>query len=110
VIISERQGSENEPLFLLGEEVQAAVFRVHPYHHEIIGDMADLQSMSRTDLYHHYQANYIPGNAVLTIAGDFQTDQMLSVYTSSTSQFQPPRRRCASSALNHHKLAKGALP
>ena len=30
VIISERQGNENSPLFLLGEEVSAAAYRVHP--------------------------------------------------------------------------------
>jgi zinc protease len=77
VIISERQGSENEPLFLLGEEVQAAAFRVHPYHHEVIGDLADLQTMQRDDLYHHYRSYYTPGNAILAIAGDFETEAML---------------------------------
>jgi zinc protease len=77
VIISERQGHENEPLFLLGEEVQAAAFRVHPYHHEIIGDLADLQSMSREDLYNHYRTYYVPGNATIAIAGDFETVAML---------------------------------
>jgi zinc protease len=77
VIISERQGNENEPLFLLGEEVQAAAFRVHSYHHEIIGDLADLQSMTRDDLYNHYRTFYVPGNAVLAIAGDFEAGAML---------------------------------
>jgi len=77
VIISERQGNENEPLFLLGEEVQAAAFRVHSYHHEIIGDLADLQTISRDDLYRHYRAHYVPGNAVLAAAGDFETESML---------------------------------
>lgn len=78
VIISERQGSENEPLFLLGEEVQAAAFRVHSYHHEIIGDMADLQSIQRDDLYKHYRAYYVPGNATLAVAGDFESEAMLA--------------------------------
>jgi zinc protease len=77
VIISERQGHENEPMFRLGEEVQAAAFRVHSYHHEIIGDLADLQTMRRDQLYNHYQSHYIPGNAVLAIAGDFDTTAML---------------------------------
>lgn len=77
VIISERQGNENEPLFLLGEEVQAAAFRVHSYHHEIIGDMADLQTISRDDLYRHYRSYYVPNNAVLTMAGDFDSAEML---------------------------------
>jgi zinc protease len=77
VVISERQGSENEPLFRLSEEVQSAAFRVHPYHHEIIGDLTDLYSMQCEDLYRHYRSNYIPNNAVLSIAGDFETESML---------------------------------
>ncbi|MEO1289428.1 MAG: pitrilysin family protein, partial [Chloroflexota bacterium] len=43
VIISERQGSENSPTFWLNEAVRASAFRVHGYHHTIIGDMADLE-------------------------------------------------------------------
>jgi zinc protease len=76
VVISERQGSENEPLFRLSEEVQSAAFRVHPYHHEIIGDLSDLYSMERDDLYRHYRNYYIPNNAVLSVAGDFETQAM----------------------------------
>lgn len=78
VIISERQGNENEPLFQLREEVQAAAFRVHPYHHEIIGDMADLLNMDREVLYRHYRSYYTPNNAVLAVAGDFETEAMLN--------------------------------
>lgn len=78
VIISERQGNENSPLFLLDEEVQAAAFRVHPYHHEVIGDMADLQSMERDELYNHYRKHYIPNNAILAVAGDFESKTMLT--------------------------------
>ncbi len=78
VVISEREGNENEPLFLLGEAVQQAAFRVHPYHHEIIGDLVDLQSMSRDDLYSHYRTYYLPNNAVIGIAGDFKTNVMLA--------------------------------
>lgn len=77
VIISEREGSENEPMFRLGEAVQNYAFRVHPYHHEIIGDMADLRTITRDDLYAHYRRYYVPNNAVLAIAGDFVTKPML---------------------------------
>ncbi len=78
VIISEREGSENEPLFMLSEAVQQAAFRVHPYHHEVIGDMADLRSISRDDLYEHYRRYYLPNNAVLAVAGDFKTRDLLA--------------------------------
>lgn len=77
VIISERQGSENSPLFWLGEEVQAAAFRVHGYHHEIIGDMTDLHTMTRDDLYNHYKSHYMPNNAIAVAVGDFDTEAML---------------------------------
>jgi zinc protease len=95
VVISERQGSENEPLFRLGEEVQSAAFRVHPYHHEIIGDLVDLYSMERDDIYGLYQTYYIPNNAVLSIAGDFDTQGMLErireLYEPLKPGPQPPR-------------------
>ncbi len=95
VIISERQGSENEPLFRLSEEVQSAAFRVHPYHHEIIGDLTDLYSMQRDDLFKHYRNYYVPNNAVLSIAGDFDTQSMLQrvrqLYEPLPMGPQPPR-------------------
>lgn len=77
VIISERQGNENEPLFRLGEAIQQTAFREHSYRHEVIGDPADLESMQRDDLFNHYRSYYAPNNAVLSIAGDFQSDAML---------------------------------
>ena len=78
VVISEREGSENEPLFRLGEAVQEAAFDVHPYHHEVIGYLADLKAMQRDDLYGYYRTYYRPNNAVLAVAGDFDTCEMLS--------------------------------
>jgi len=78
VIISEREGNENEPLFTLGEAIQQTAFRVHPYHHEVIGDMADLRTMTRDDLYNHYRNFYVPNNAVMAVAGDFDTNTMLA--------------------------------
>ncbi len=53
VIISERQGSENSPAFLLGEELMGAAFRVHPYGATTIGHMCDLETMTRDQLVVH---------------------------------------------------------
>ena len=77
VIISEREGAENEPRFWLGEEVGATAFKVHPYHHDTIGWKVDLENMTRDDLYNHYKAYYVPNNAVVVVAGDFDADEML---------------------------------
>jgi zinc protease len=76
VIISERLGYENEPVFQLGEAIQAMAFRVHSYHHETIGDMIDLENIKRDDLYNHYKRYYMPSNACLAIAGDFECNRV----------------------------------
>lgn len=78
VIINERQGSENSPGFRLGEEVQAAAYREHPYGHEVIGHMSDLRAMTRDDLFDHYRRFYAPNNAIVSVAGDFDTTDMLN--------------------------------
>lgn len=77
VILSEREGSENEPIFRLGEAVQQSAFDRHPYRNEIIGSRQDLLNIRRADLYRHYRTHYHPGNALVTVAGDFETEAML---------------------------------
>lgn len=109
VVISEREGNENEPLFLLGEAVQHASFRVHPYHHEVIGDLADLQTITRDDLYRHYRTFYVPNNAVMAVAGDFETRSMLArireLYEPIPADETPPRlARPEPEARGEHRL------
>jgi zinc protease len=77
VIISERQGSENHPRFLLDEEVKSVAFRIHPYRYDTIGDMCDLQTITRDDLWQHYQTYYTPNNAIAVLVGDIDTGQAL---------------------------------
>ncbi len=77
VVISEREGNENEPLFRLSEAMRQNAFSIHPYSHEVIGNMEDLKTITRNDLYKHYQDYYNPANAVIAIAGDFSTKRIL---------------------------------
>lgn len=76
VIISERQGNENSPHFLLSEEVLAAAYRVHSYGHETLGHLCDLQTMTRDMLHDYYRTYYAPNNAILAIAGDFNAGEI----------------------------------
>jgi zinc protease len=95
VIISERQGNENSPMFLLDEDVQNAAFDTHPYKHEVIGYMKDLKTITRDQLYSHYKRLYVPSNAVLAIAGDFDSKKMMGrveeLYASITAGPEPKR-------------------
>ncbi len=77
VILSERQGAENRPTYLLIEELYGAAYRAHPYRHMVIGYEEDLRAISRDDLYDHYRRHYIPNNAVITAVGDFDAPALL---------------------------------
>jgi len=77
VILSEREGYENNPVFLLDEELNAAAFKVHPYGHATIGWKCDLQAITRDDLYRHYRTYYTPNNTTLVLVGDFETNRIL---------------------------------
>jgi len=95
VVISERQGRENSPGFLLSEALHSAAFRIHPYGHEVIGDKVDLESIQKNDLHRHYKTYYSPNNAVVSIAGDFDKEKMLKrisdLYQDIPSGNDPPR-------------------
>ena len=75
VIISERQGNENQPTFFLREELNAAAFLAHPYGQGVIGHLSDLQAITRDDLYRHYQTYYTPRNAVAVFVGDLPEEE-----------------------------------
>jgi zinc protease len=77
VVISEREGSENYPEFWLREEVQAVVWREHPYRLGVIGPKSDLRAMTRDDLFAHYKRYYMTNNASMVIVGDFSSEALL---------------------------------
>lgn len=77
VIVSEREGSENDPSFLLGEELQAVAFSRHPYGQGVIGSKDEIQLMTRDGLYAHYRRFYAPSNAYVVLVGDDDADALL---------------------------------
>lgn len=79
VILSEREGNENNPGFHLREEMLGAAFRAHPYGQSVIGFESDLRSMTRDELYDHYQTFYTPRNSTVVIVGDIDTDEAIAL-------------------------------
>ena len=75
-----RQRYDNQPYGTALIDVYAAVFpEGHPYHHPTIGSMEDLTAASLDDVRDFFATWYAPNNAVLTIAGDFETDTALAM-------------------------------
>ncbi|MFM8781879.1 MAG: M16 family metallopeptidase, partial [Gemmatimonadota bacterium] len=75
VVKNERRWSvDNQPYGTWWERLPALCFPPeHPFHHSLIGSMADLTEASLEDVAAFFRTYYTPDNAVLTIAGDFDS-------------------------------------
>jgi predicted Zn-dependent peptidase len=71
VVQNEKRQGDNRPGGLVDYEVLANLFPDgHPYQHDTIGSMADLDSASLADVKQWFIDKYGPNNAVLVLAGD----------------------------------------
>jgi predicted Zn-dependent peptidase len=82
VVQNEKRQGENQPLGLTQEATLKALFPAgHPYAHDSIGSMADLNAASLGDVQSWFRANYGPNNAVLVLAGDIDVATARSLVT-----------------------------
>jgi zinc protease len=78
VVKEERRLRYDDPPFgRLMEIVFAKAYTAHPYHTLPIGSMADLDAATIEDVRAFYRAYYVPNNATLVIAGDFEPTRTL---------------------------------
>jgi len=73
VVKQERgQRVDNQPYGQAEEAILRALYpEGHPYHHSVIGSLADLSAASLGDVADFFRRYYAPNNASLCIAGDF---------------------------------------
>jgi predicted Zn-dependent peptidase len=73
VVENERkQNTENTPYGKGYEAINGLMFPVgHPYHTSVIGSYEDLAAASVEDVKNFFRTFYIPNNASLVVAGDF---------------------------------------
>ncbi len=72
-----RMRTEDDPTNSMLEQMMAAAFSAHPYQWPVIGWMADINNITRDDLYKHYRMYYAPNNATIVVVGDFDTKKMI---------------------------------
>ena len=71
-----RQSYDNAPYGQAPEKINAALYPPgHPYHHSVIGSMADLSTAGLADVSAFFRTYYAPDNASLCIAGDIDPAQ-----------------------------------
>lgn len=72
VVAEERRWRvDNSPPSLLREALFGTLFKVHPYRWPVIGTMEDIKAYKVQDLKKFYDDFYVPNNAILVLAGDF---------------------------------------
>jgi zinc protease len=71
VIIEERRmRTDNDPQALLFEQMNAMLFRNHPYRRPAIGWLSEMRELSEKDVLDFHHRYYYPSNAVLLLVGD----------------------------------------
>jgi predicted Zn-dependent peptidase len=70
-----RQTQDNRPYGNLISEVTRHIFSGTGYQHAIIGTIEDLDNATLDDFIQFHKKYYVPNNAVLVVAGDFDMKQ-----------------------------------
>lgn len=74
------QRYDNAPYGVVGEKIGEALYpQGHPYSWTTIGYIEDLNRVDVNDLKRFYMRWYGPNNAVLTVAGDVNTDEVVKL-------------------------------
>ncbi|MEO8648458.1 MAG: pitrilysin family protein [Acidobacteriota bacterium] len=71
-----RQRVDNQPYGTSFEKIGSIMYpKGHPYNWSVIGSLEDLQAASLDDVKSFFRQYYVPNNAVLVLAGDFNEAQ-----------------------------------
>ena len=69
---------DNEPYGKSDEILGELIYDNFAYKHSVIGSMTDLNAAGVADVQQFFKTYYAPNNAVLTLVGDFKTDDALN--------------------------------
>ena len=86
-VLAEMHGYENDPASVLHDQLVFTALQGHPYRNNVIGLESDIQRVELSDIKAFYRQHYHPGNAVLAIVGDIDSQQALSRVKELFGQF-----------------------
>ena len=77
VVRNEFERGENEAISALHKGIWSTAYKAHPYHHDTIGWLSDIENVPIERLKAFYDEFYWPNNATLSLFGDFDHQQAL---------------------------------
>jgi predicted Zn-dependent peptidase len=72
-----RMRYDDSPTGRYFETLDAVFYEAHPYRIPTIGWASDIENLTREQAREHYQKYYKANNAILVLAGDFETETVL---------------------------------
>jgi zinc protease len=95
IVKEERRVSvDNNVQNKMEEELYAAAYVAHMYHHPVVGWMGDLDNITLQDAREYFRTYYAPNNATVILTGDFDTEEAvkrIEAYFEEIPAQAPPR-------------------
>ena len=92
VVRNEFEMGENRPQGTLYQKVLATAFAWHNYGNSTIGNRSDIENVGIENLRAFYRTYYQPDNAVILIAGKFDSEKTLAVIAANFGTIAKPTR------------------
>ncbi len=92
VVRNEFESGENSPTRMLQQRTLEAAYTFHNYGKLPIGSRSDIENVPIERLAAFYRKYYQPDNAVLTIAGQFDSSKALALVAASVGAIPRPER------------------
>jgi len=89
VILEELAQVEDSPYQLVGELLAEVLWRGTPLGRDIAGTPESVQSIAYQDAVSYWQAQYSPGNALVSVAGEIDPEAVLARVSALTAEWLP---------------------
>jgi zinc protease len=88
-VLNEMHASHDAPGGRLDEDVDAAGYVVHPYHHPVIGWQQEVENVARSTVISFYDRHYMPNNATMVVVGDVKAADVVAAAAEAFRDVRP---------------------
>lgn len=91
VVFNEMKGALSDPMSVLDDAVNAALYPDTAYAHESGGDPRAIPALTYEQFLDTHARHYNPSNSYITLYGDLDVDRALAFWTSAICRSRAPR-------------------
>jgi predicted Zn-dependent peptidase len=95
VILEEIAMYEDRPNFKVFEKANEKFYNGHPIGNSVLGSTDSIKNLQREHMNNYFQSRYAANNMILTIAGNYDWQQVLDQVRALTKEWQPSETKRA---------------